>query len=64
MNKREHARSILSEETLDIKSAIRSVSAKTFRTTIAGNRYVKRLFATVPIYDLKQVQQADCTAFL
>ena len=39
MYKRQHARSILSEETLDNKSAIRSISAKTFRTAITGNLY-------------------------
>jgi len=30
MNKRQHARSILSEETLDNKCAIRSISTKTY----------------------------------
>lgn len=39
MYKGEHARIILSEETLDSKSAIRNISAKTFRTAITGNLY-------------------------
>ena len=61
MKKRQHARSILSEETLDNKFAIRSISAKTFRAAITGNLYVTLLFETIPVYDLKQLQQADCT---
>jgi len=46
-----------------VKSTIRSISAKTFMTSVAGNLYVKLLFETVQIYDMKQ-QQADCTTFL